>query len=99
MPCLGPPIHPDCVPHSGLPDTHEFRCDLRDEDPQRFLDAILRPGVLVLDLPVPESVTGHVKSYFCDCLDPRFDAVTIAGVRHSEFCCACGRPGPNDHVD
>lgn len=96
MPCLGPP--------SGDPElrypfpTHEFRCDLRSEDPQRMLDIILRPGVLVLDLPVPTSCTGNARSYFCDCPTPRFDAVTLAGVRHSEFCCACGRPGPNDHT-
>lgn len=34
----------------------------------------------------------------CACPDPRFDQVTAAGERHSELCCSCGRPGPNDHV-
>lgn len=36
---------------------------------------------------------------FCTCLTTRFDAVTLkTGERHSEFCCACGRPGPSDVV-
>lgn len=34
----------------------------------------------------------------CTCLEPRFDVVTIKGMRHSEFCCACGLPGDRDVV-
>lgn len=95
MPCLGPP--------SGDPDlrypfpTHEFRCDLREEDPQRIYEAftiralVFGPSTTAVDLTI-------IESEGCTCPAPRFDAVTLAGVRHSEFCCACGRPGPNDHT-
>ena len=90
MPCLGPTGDPD-LRYQMM--THEFRCDLRDEDPQRLLEAftlravVFGPSTTAVDLPDP-----------CDCPTPRFDAVTLAGVRHSEFCCACDRPGSNDHT-
>lgn len=94
MPCLGPTGDPD--PRYPFP-THEFRCDLRDEDPQRFLDAFLRPGAIVFG-PSTTAVDLTTEPDRCTCKHPRFDRVTVAGERHSEFCCACGLPGPGDHV-
>lgn len=93
MPCLGPTGGPDL--RYPFP-THEFRCDRRDEDPQRIFEAftlravVFGPSTTAVDLTFPPDL--------CDCPTPRFDAVTLAGVRHSEFCCACGRPGSNDHT-
>lgn len=65
------------------PDTYEFRCDLWDVDPNRLMEAFLRP------LRVLEEEK-------CVCADPLFDVVTRCGRRHSQFCCACGRPGSDD---
>ena len=49
--------------------------------------------------PATPSDRSPREGAFCTCLDPRFDAVTLkTGERHSEFCCACGRPGFGDVV-
>jgi hypothetical protein len=94
MPCLGPTGDPDL----RYPMTvREFRCDLRDEDPQRLLEAFTLSAVVVFG-PSTTAVDLTFPPDLCDCQTPRFDAVTLAGVRHSEFCCACGRPGTNDHT-
>jgi len=90
MPCLGPPSAPIKEILHVPSHEHDF------VDAQRIFEAftiraiVFGPSTTAVDLTFPPDL--------CDCPTPRFDAVTLAGVRHSEFCCACDRPGSNDHT-
>jgi hypothetical protein len=71
-------------PHPFQSQTYQQCCDRWDIDPDRIMQAFLRPL---------ESLAQSVR---CSCENPRFDVVTLGSQRHSQFCCACGRPGSDD---
>lgn len=92
MPCLGPPI-------GGLFDvappmySHVYPFPTHEAPRFERLNA-------VCDLrdTDPNAILALFKPSRCSCESPRFDTVTIGGVRHTQFCCACGKPGPDDHA-